>query len=438
VSLVYAGYQALGWAALGLGWPALLWKALRDPRYRVGWGERLGRWPVLGAPRPLWIHGASVGEIRAASPLLSRLRSRGVRLLVTSTSPSGRAAAADEAGEGGTARLLPLDLAPLVRRAVRAGAPRALVIVETELWPALLLEAARAGVPALLVNARVSDRTFPRYRRVRRWVAPLLSSFAAIQAQSAEDARRFLELGAPAAQVSVGGNLKFDLPPPNPADPEVAALRRARAGGWHVLVGGSTHPGEEEALLVAARALADRGVRVGLVLAPRHLERLAEVEAVVGGAGRGCRRWAELGQPAEAGVLSAFEEDSVLLVDRYGLLGRLYGAADVAFVGGSLAPVGGHNLLEPLNWGVPVVFGPHTENGREVTRAVLERGLGTQVPEASALAEGLAQFLLDPARAAAVRGGSASLLEANRGGVDRALTALEGLGALTPAGWVGG
>lgn len=427
--LAYAGYQTLGWAALGLGWPALLVKALSDPRYQVGWGERFGRWQPLGAPQPLWVHGASVGEVRAAAPLVSRLRSRGARLLLTTTSPSGRAAAGALVGEGGAARLLPLDLAPLVRRALDAASPRALVIVETELWPALLVETAAAGVPALLVNARVSDRTFPRYRSARRWVRPLLASFAAIQAQSGEDARRFLELGAPAARVSVGGNLKFDLPPPDPADPDVVALRRARAGGWRVLVGGSTHPGEERALLDAARSLEERGLKVGLVLAPRHLERVAEVEAQIVGAGRGCRRWNDLGEPAESGVLAAFESGETVLVDRYGLLGRLYGAADVAFVGGSLAPVGGHNLLEPLNWGTPIVFGPHTQNSRDVTREVLERGLGVEAPDGAALCDALAHYLLDPVRCAAVHAGAADFLDANRGAVDRALGALEALGA---------
>ncbi|MBI5016718.1 MAG: 3-deoxy-D-manno-octulosonic acid transferase [Deltaproteobacteria bacterium] len=433
MTAAYAAYQTLGWAALGLGWPALLWKALRDPRYRVGWGERLGAWPPLGEPRPLWVHGASVGEVRAAAPLVAALLGRGARLLLTTTSPSGRAEAQGLAGEGGAARLLPLDLAPLVRRAVRAGRPRALVVVETELWPALLRETARAGVPALLVNARISDRTFPRYRRVRRWVGPLLGSFSAIQAQSGPDAERFLELGAPPPLVSVGGNLKFDLARPDPSDPEVAALRRAHAGGWRVVLGGSTHPGEEKALLDAVAVLESRGLKVALVLAPRHLERLGDVEAAVAAAGRPSRRWSDLGRPAEAGILAAFDAGAVLLVDRYGLLGRLYGAADAAFVGGSLVPVGGHNLLEPLNWGVPVAFGPHTENSRDVAAEVRARGLGAEAADAAALAESFARYLLDPARCAELRVGAAAFLDANRGAVGRAVAALAGLGAL-PAG----
>lgn len=437
MSLAYVAYQAAAWVSLALGGPFVAWKALVDPRYRVGWGERLGRWAPLGPPPPVWVHGASVGEMRAAAPLTARLREGGARLLLTTTSPSGREAAFGLAGPGGAARILPLDLAPLHRRAVRAAAPRALVIVETELWPALLREAARAGVPALLVNARISDRTFPRYRRLRRWVGPLLATFDGIQAQSAEDARRFLALGAPSSRVLVGGNLKFDLAAPDPADPDVAALRRAHAGGWRAVVGGSTHPGEEEALLAALGALEGAGLRAGLVLAPRHLERLAAVEAAVRAAGRESVRWGDLcpgGAPREVGILDAFEARRVVLVDRYGLLSKLYGAADAAFVGGSLSPVGGHNLLEPLNWGVPVAFGPHMENARDIRDEVVRRSLGAEVADAAGLGETLAAWLADAGHGAEVRRGAAEFFRAHRGAVDRAVVALRGLGALGEAG----
>lgn len=430
----YAAYQILGWIALALGWPVLAGKALRDARYRVGWGERLGRWPARRNGQPLWVHGASVGEMRAAAPLVAALRARGVPLLLTTTSPSGREAAGGLAGEGGSARLLPLDLAPLVRRALRRTRPLGLVVVETELWPALLLEAKRAGVPALLVNARVSDHTYPRYRRFRRWLGPLLGTFASVQAQSEEDARRFVELGAPAARVCLGGNLKFDVPAPDTADPEVAALRRARAGGWRILVGGSTHPGEEEALLEAVRLLEERGLRPGLVLAPRHLERLGEVEAAAGRAGRVLRRWSELGDPLEAGILAALGRGEVLAVDRYGLLGRLYGAAEAAFVGGSLTRVGGHNLLEPLSWGVPALFGPHMNNARDVRDEVVARQLGREVSDARELADAAGAYLVDAVLAGQVRAGAQRLFESNRGAAARAVGALEGMGVLARSG----
>lgn len=429
----YGAYQAAGWAGLALGWPLLLLKALRDPRYRVGWGERLGRWgevPTEG----IWVHGASVGEMRAAAPLLHALQARGVPLVLSATSPSGRDAARALAGAQGAARLLPLDLGPLMGRALRAARPRALVVVETELWPALLRRAARAGVPALLVNARLSDRAFPRYRRAARWLAPYLATFRAVLAQSQEDARRFEALGVGRDRLALGGNLKYDLPAPDPSAPPARALRRSQAAGWRVVVAGSTHPGEEEAVLSAAAELSARGLRVGLVMVPRHLERLSAVEAAVTAAGRTPRRWSALSEPLEAGILGAFEAGHVLVVDGYGLLGSLYGGAECAFVGGSLAPVGGHNLLEPLNWGVPVLFGPHTENAREVRDEVLRRKLGTEVADGEGLARALEAYLTDDAARVAVRRGAGELFGANRGAVVRALEALEAAGALAPGG----
>lgn len=428
--VAYTFYQVLGWLGLMLGWPLILARAIRDPRYRVGWAERFGRWGGATGERPLWVHAASVGEVRAAQPLLAALRGRGAPLLVSTTSPSGRAAAASSTQGGEEAHLLPLDLAPFVRRVIRSHRPRALVIVETELWPSLLAEARGADLPILLVNARISDRSFPRYQRMRRWLRPLLESFFQIQAQSAADADRFLALGAPAERVVAGGNLKFDVAAPSPVDAEVAALRRARAGGWRVVIAGSTHSGEEEAVLRALAQIEEGGVRAALVLAPRHLERLEEAEAAIRAAGRAARRWSSLGQPLEPDILSAFERGDVILVDRYGLLGRLYGAAEVSFVGGTLVPVGGHNLLEPLRWGIPVVFGPHTANAREVRDEVLRRELGAEAADAGGLAEAWGHYLSSPAVASAVRAGAERLFQENRGAVERAVAALEILGAL--------
>ncbi|MBI5442949.1 MAG: 3-deoxy-D-manno-octulosonic acid transferase [Deltaproteobacteria bacterium] len=429
--LAFWFYQAAAWSAVLLGWPFLLPRVFRDPRYRSRWGERLGGWGELPPPAPggcVWLHGASLGEIRAASPLIAALRQEGAQLLITTTSPSGRAAAGELAGPEGAARLLPLDLAPFVARAFRAARPAALVIVETELWPALLHAARSRGVPALLVNGRISDRTFPRYLKLRRWLGPLLNVFSAIQAQSSADAERFEALGAPAERLSVGGNLKFDLPPPDSADPAVRALRRSRAGGWRLLVGGSTHRGDERALLQTRRARTEGGLRARLLLAPRHLERLSEVEAEVRESGYVPRRWSELREPLEESILETFSAGGVLVADVYGLLARFYGAAEVAFVGGSLAPVGGHNLLEPLLWGAPVLFGPHTANAREIRDAVLALGLGQEVCSADELTAAAERFLSDAGLASEVRERAKKFFQANRGAVGRAMGALAALG----------
>lgn len=423
-------YQALGGVALALGWPWLAWRAVRDPRYRVGWGERFGDWDPVPSGA-LWVHGASVGEMGAASPLVSALRERGEALLLTTTSPSGRDAAGKLAGPSGVARLLPLDLGPLIRRALRSGSPRALVLVETELWPALLWEVRRARLPAVLVNARISDRTFPRYRAVRRWLAPLLATFDAIQAQSERDAERFRLLGGPAERIAVGGNLKFDRAPPEGSDRQVTALCEEARRGLQILVAGSTHPEEEEAVLRAWRALREQGLPVGLILAPRHLERLADVEALLAAEGLEARRWTVLEGERAAAVL---REGEVVLVDRYGLLAELYGAGLCAFVGGTLVPVGGHNLLEPLSWGVPVVFGPHTGNAPAVRDEVLRRELGVEVDGAAALAAAVAAYAADSAAVERVGAGAETLFAAHRGATRRALAALGRAGALSEGG----
>lgn len=429
MTFAYSLYQTLGWLALPLAAPLVAVRALRDARYRVGWNQRLGSWGEV--PRgAVWVHGASVGEMRAVAPLLALLRGAGERLVLSTTSPAGRDAATGLAGPDGAARLLPLDLAPLVRRALTACRPRALVVVETELWPALLTEAAAAGVPLLLVNGRISDRALPRYRRARPWVEPLLQHFAAIQAQSAADAERFRELGAPAARLIVGGNLKYDLPEPDPAAGPTTALRRARADGWRPLVAGSTHSGEERAVAEAARLLRAGGHRVGLVVAPRHLERVEEAARDLVLDGGPPVRWRALDEPREEGILAAFRAGRALLVDAYGVLGELYGAADAAFVGGTLVPVGGHNLLEPLNWKVPTVFGPHTQNAREIRDTVVALGLGFEVTDAAALAAAVDRLWSDPAAVTAVARGARQLFAANRGAAARALAELRRLGGV--------
>ncbi len=426
-------YQALGWVGLAAAVPGLVFRAIRDPRYRSGWSERFGRWgevPVGG----VWIHGASVGELRAAGPLVRAVRERGAAVVVTATSPAGRAEAGRMVGAAGTARLLPLDLAPLVGRALARVRPRALVLVETELWPALLWSARRRGVPVVVVNGRISDRAFPRYLRARRWLKPVLQTLGAVQAQSDEHAERFVALGVPPERVSTGGNLKFDLPEPDPADRVASALRTAAGPERQVVVAGSTHPGEARAVAEAAARLEARGIRCGLVVVPRHLERLAEAEAELRAAGREPVRWSALSGPLDAGLASAFAAGRAVVVDRYGLLSRLYGGAGCAFIGGTLVPVGGHNPLEALVWGVPVVFGPHTANIREVRREILERGLGAEAAGPGDLAAEMARFLAGGEAGREVAARTREFFRQHRGATNRALALLESLGAIPGSG----
>ncbi|GAB4265943.1 MAG: 3-deoxy-D-manno-octulosonic acid transferase [Deferrisomatales bacterium] len=421
-------YQGAGWGALALSPPVLALRALTDRRYRVGWGERVGRWGQV--PRGgVWVHGASVGEVGAAAPLVRELRDRGTATVVSATSPAGREAAARLVGPG-AARLLPADLCPLVRRALEAASPRAVVLLETELWPGLLWEARRAGVPVLLVSARLSERSFRRYARVARALGPFLAALDEVHAQSAEEARRFVALGVPADRVEVVGNLKFDAGSGAEAEPP-GAIQGAVAAGWDAVVAGSTHPGEEEAVLAAAARARAAGARPGVILAPRHLERLGRLRRELAARGPEPAVWSELEDEAR-GLVDAFARGAPVLVDRYGLLAGLYRGARCAFVGGSLVPVGGHNLLEPLRWGVPVVFGPFIENCREVAREILRRRLGRQVKGAGELGEALAAYLLGSTGGAEVARGAREFLAAHRGAAARAVEALERRGAVAP------
>lgn len=416
-------YQLLLTLLLPLG---LLWwcaAALFSRRHRVGWTERLGFWPKIERGS-VWIHGASLGEIRAVAPLIRALKDRKVPLLVTATSSTGRGEAENLLSGWGRALLLPLDHFLPLWLAFRRAKPSALVIAETELWPGFLIEARASGVPIIIVTGRISNRTFPRYMKFRWLVSGLLGMARTIQAQSPLDAERYLALGAEPSRVFIGGNMKFDLPPPDTSDPLAVSLRRAKAGGWRVVVAGSVHPGEARTLFEGAALLREKGEKLGLVVAPRHLEKTPDIEQELARQGGRAVRWSELSKPVEAAIIQSFANGDAIMVDRVGMLARLYGGGEVAFVGGSLVPIGGHNLLEPLRWGVPVVFGPHMGNAADVRDEVLRRGLGTLVTGPESFSDAVSKYLNDEKLHARVKKDSDDFFEANRGALMMAVEAV--------------
>jgi 3-deoxy-D-manno-octulosonic-acid transferase len=405
-------------------------KALSNPRYRTGWAERFGFWKGSGGDT-LWVHGASMGELRAASPLIKALKERDIPLTLSATTETGVTEARKLVGDSGSAHYLPFDLLPCILLALCNFKPRALVIIETELWPALLWLVRRRGVPVLLVSARVSQRSYPRYRRIQKIVSWMLNGMESIQPQSLADAKRFISLGAAPKKVSVAGNMKFDLPAPDTSDPLASMLRATASAGWRVFVAGSVHPVETLEVAKGAKAVLDRGAKVGLVIAPRHLEKLEQIEKEIKEAGFGTLvRWSALKEPREQSLLAAFEAGSPVIVDGFGLLGSLYGGATVSYVGGSLVNVGGHNLLEPLNWGVPVLFGPHMQNAAEIRDEIVRQGLGTEVGSAQVLSGKLLDYLGDDGATAEFATLADNFFKANRGAVHSALRALEQCGAL--------
>ncbi len=384
-----------------LAWFAGQWLVM--PRRRVGVAQRFGAAP-RGTGPTVWVHAVSVGEAMAVLPVLRLLRRRlppGWRLVVSTVTVTGQETIRREFPEADDHFYFPLDLTGVPGRAVERVRPSLLVVVETELWPNVLTACRSRGIPVAVVNGRLSDRSYRAYGRLRWLAAPLLRTLALVMAQSARDAGRFVALGADPERVRDAGNLKFDRSPKQANLPEAVARWK---GKRPLLVAGSTHRGEEAALLALLRhpLIASAGLRLAIV--PRHPERFDEVAALPAGAGlETCRysRVAAGGEPA----------GEVMVVDAMGILDGFYALADICFVGGSLVRVGGHNLLEPAMAGKPILTGSHLHNFRDIAALLVEAGGARVVNDGSALAAAVADLLADPlgrermgeAAAAAVR-----------------------------------
>lgn len=399
-------------SALALGPPLALGCLLR-PSWRVGLAERLGAHPALGMKRPIWVHAASAGEVRIATRIAAALRARGDGVAGSATSATGRTLWRELAPQVPSG-FAPLDHPWLVSRALSRVSPAALVLVETELWPAWISSAHARGVSVAIVSARISDRSFPRYQRARPLVRWLLARVDAIGARSERDAKRFVSLGADARRVSVTGDLKLE---PSSNAPPLAPDLAARLGDLPLIVAGSTHAGEEQAALAALAAAEAAGLQAALVLAPRRVERADEVLALAHGRRARTRSVGE-GAPLRAG--------EVLVLDTLGDLPALWARASVAFVGGTLAPgVGGHNLVEPAQHGRLVLHGPHVEHTRDAAELLGACGGAERVADAADFARAVVGTLRDPARASARGSAGRAALEAHRGSLARTLALIE-------------
>ena len=367
------------------------------------------------APGGVWIQGVSLGEVEVALTLAAEVaRARpGIPLLLSATTPAGVGLLSRRLTSGPLPwRPFPLDLPSAVRRFFDAERPRLLVLVETELWPAVLNEARRRRVPVLLANARLSERSAARYRRASALFAGPLSALTRVLARTAPDAARFVEIGVPAARVAASGDLKFDRPAP--AHPNFSAAIRALAAGRPVLVAGSAAGDEIPLVLDVRRRLAERAP-VFLVLAPRQPDDFDAADRLAREAGlKVVRRSALEGEASHAGA-------DVFLLDTVGELAGTYALADAALLGGTFAPKGGHNVLEPLRAGAPVVVGPSVENIRETVDSA--QGAVFPAADAASAAEALAPLLAGgEARARAVAA-AAALFSASSGAAARAAAA---------------
>jgi len=416
---LHHGLAAL--AALALAPVAVGALALR-PAWRVGLRERLGAQPGL-APGAIWVHGASVGEIQAASRFVDRLLEGGHAVFTSTVTLAGREVMRRLRPDV-PCHLAPIDHPWCVEAALARVRPAALVLIETELWPRWLAAAERRGIPVALVSGRLSDNSYPRYQRLAPIIAPALRRIAALGARTHVDAERFLALGAPAARVSVTGDLKLE--PAEDLRPLASDLDRMLSTA-PLIVAGSTHPGEEIAALAALAQVEQAGMTAALVLAPRRLGRADEIARMVRATGRNLHRRTLLGE-------APLRPGEVLLLDSVGELAAVYARADVAFVGGTLVPVGGHNVLEPVFASRPVLFGPHTQNARHAAEILEAVGAGIRVADAEGLARSVVALLRDPREAR--RRGEEGLraLSAHRGSAERAAQLVEALLARDFAG----
>ena len=401
---------------------ALLARGLRERSYWHNFRERFG-FGARRPPRGAWLHAVSVGEVQACAPLVGALYRRHphLALTVTTFTPTGAARARALFGDVAEVRYVPYDLPGAVRRFLRRVDPQLAVIFETELWPNLYRECGRRRVPLVLASARVSERSLGRYRRLGALFRDALSHAAIVAAQGEADAARFRALGADAASTHVTGNLKFDFELPEGLGERGRRLRSRYAPGRALWVAGSTHEGEEAAVLEAHRQVRSLHPGALLVIAPRHPPRFAEVARQLTEARVSFVRRSE---GEETGGAAAAE---VLLLDTLGELLEFYAAADIAFVGGSLVPVGGHNLLEPAALGVPILTGPYNFNGPDVAQLLITRGAAEVVHNSQELGARVSALLSNGGERERIGAQGRASVEGSRGALARLLELIEPL-----------
>ena len=413
-------YTLLTCCAVPFAFSLVLWRGFRNRGYWQGLGERFGWGPTCDSPS-IWLHAVSLGEMTAAAPLVRALRARYPQspLVLSTATPTGRARAFSLFGDAVDVRFLPYDMPRSVGRFLDRVQPRLAIIMETELWPNLFGECESRGVPVMLASARLSAKSVARYRRFGNLFRGIFSAISLIAAQTREDAARFIAIGAQSARTRVIGNIKFDLES-NPEDLfEGASLRSSLGDSRPIWIAGSTHAGEEEQVLAAHQELRAGHVNALLLLVPRHPDRFPAVTALLNRQGWRFTRWSTGVMPDSSA--------QVVLVDTVGDLASLYAAADVAFVGGSLVAIGGHNLLEPASFGLPVLTGPSYFNARDIARLLFIQGAALQVGNARELAAALAQLLADPALRQRMGAIGRHVVESNRGSVARLLELIESL-----------
>jgi len=388
----------------------LWWQGRKAPALREDWRHRLGLVPKLQGP-VIWVHAVSVGETIAAGPMVRRLLARnlGATILMTAMTDTGLAQARKMFGDQVAYAYAPYDTPGAIRRFLSRVNPRILVIMETEIWPNMIRQCRHKHVPVFLINARLSERSARGYERVRGVVAPIIRSISWVAAQAEKDAERFRRIGVSPDKVEVTGSVKFDVDIPDAVRASAVALKQVLAGR-PVWVAGSTHAGEDEQLLEAHRSVLVRHPDALLIVVPRHPERFDTVADVIERQGFSLARRSQNESPADV---------QVYLGDTMGELMMLYGASDIAFVGGSLIERGGHNPLEPAAWGMPVFSGPHVFNFETVYQRLLEDTGVRLIANAHELARELSELMADESVRVGRGERALAVVNRNRGALDK-------------------
>ncbi|PPC92123.1 MAG: 3-deoxy-D-manno-octulosonic acid transferase [Methylobacter sp.] len=394
-------------------WIRLYWKGIKAPAYRLRWQERFGFYSNPHNQDVIWFHAVSVGEAEALFPLIDSILNRhpSAKMLVTTTTPTGSARVKAVLNNRVDHVYLPYDIPYCVGRFMRHFKPKLAVIVETEIWPNLFSGCKQRNIPLFLINARLSEKSLRNYQKIGRFIQSVLSQITLIVCQTPEDADRFLVLGAAGEQVVNSGNIKFDrtLSQENQAKGNI--LKQELFSKFTIWLAASTHKGEEESLIKVFLNLKPLFPKLLLAIAPRHPERFAEVKNL-------CEK-NNLKVTTRSSQLACEADTEIFLIDTMGELGVFYLVADVAFVGGSLVPIGGHNVLEAVTAGTPVIFGPYMANFRRIAQGLLERNAAIQCQDPAHIQSSVRLLLESPDENKRFTDNAKIFMEANRGALER-------------------
>jgi len=413
---MYILYNLLLIIATVLFFPVILFKLITVPKYRGGMTQKLGRLrksvlQVIKGSRPIWIHAVSVGEVMAAHPLIRELKKKYPhrKLILSTVTVTGNYTARRRVPEADAVFYFPFDFPCIVRRVIQGINPQIVLVAETELWPNFFRELKRAGIPSAVINGRISPSSHKNYRKLNKFFSQVFDNVTLFCMQSEADAVRIKDIGADPGKVIITGNLKFDQKLPVNTSAPVSI-----ASGKKVITAGSTHRGEEATLLDVFKHLRQKYPDLLLIIAPRHPERFNEVEGLINKAGYDCQRRTKLHGPVK----------DVLLLDTIGELRSFYSLCDIAFIGGSLVKVGGHNLLEPAAMKKPVIFSRYMFNFKEISEALLSAGGGIMVKDKTELYTQIDNLLSDKELARSIGERAFSVIEMNSGAARKTIEAV--------------